>query len=312
VSALGADEGASTAFLRTKKAADDVLLALDVPSVVLQPSLVYGSGGASARLFAALAIAPLVPLPGDGGQRIQPVHIDDLAAAVVAIVEKRGYTRTRLAVVGPAPATLREFLRALRRGLGAGEARFARVPMALTRAAAGTGIGLLDRDALAMLERGNTADPAPLAQVLGRAPRAMEDFIAPGEAALLRRDAALDWLLPLMRAAVAIVWLTAGVVSMGLYPVDDSIALLARTGITGSLAYVALYGAAALDFVLGVATLVMRRRRMLWLAQMAVIVAYTAIITVAMPEQWLHPYGPVVKNLPMLAAIFMLYHLEAR
>jgi hypothetical protein len=43
-----------------------------------------------------------------------------------------------------------------------------------------------------------------------------------------------------------------------------------------------------------------------------VVLGYTAIITVALPEQWLHPYGPVVKNLPLLAAILALHQLERR
>ena len=49
-----------------------------------------------------------------------------------------------------------------------------------------------------------------------------------------------------------------------------------------------------------------------WLAQLAVIIAYTAIITVWLPEFWLHPYGPVVKNLPVMVAIWLLYELERR
>jgi hypothetical protein len=119
-------------------------------------------------------------------------------------------------------------------------------------------------------------------------------------------------LLPVLRVSIAILWIAAGIVSAGLFPVDESLALLARAGITGKLGYVALYGAALLDLALGAATLALRRRRTLWLLQMLVILGYTAIITVALPEQWLHPYGPVVKNLPILAAILLLYSLEER
>ena len=113
-----------------------------------------------------------------------------------------------------------------------------------------------------------------------------------------------------MRFAIAAMWIFTGVVSAGLYPVDDSYALLARTGITGRAATVALYGAAALDFAIGIATLLMRDRRWLWLTQLSVIAGYTAIITLFLPEQWLHPYGPVLKNLPLLAAIWLLYVIE--
>lgn len=40
------------------------------------------------------------------------------------------------------------------------------------------------------------------------------------------------------------------------------------------------------------------------------ILAYTCIVTIALPEYWAHPFGPVLKNLPMLVAILMLYQLD--
>jgi uncharacterized protein YbjT (DUF2867 family) len=313
ISALGADDSALTPFHRTKKQADDALLALGIPCIVLQPSLVYGPGGASARLFTALASLPVIPLPGHGAQQIQPVHIGDLSAAVVAIVRDQHYPKTRLPVVGPAPTTLRDFLLDLRLGMGLAPAPFLPIPATLVQAAAGLAprFGLLfDLDAWRMLERGNTADAEPLRQLLGRPPRNPAAFVTDDERENTRTSASLMWLLPLLRLAIALVWITAGIVSAGLYPVEDSLDLLERTGLTGAAAYVALYGAALLDIVLGVATLIMRRRALLWLAQMAVIVVYTGIITYALPEQWLHPYGPVVKNLPMLAALLLLYRID--
>jgi hypothetical protein len=54
----------------------------------------------------------------------------------------------------------------------------------------------------------------------------------------------------------------------------------------------------------------MRRRLWLWRAQLCVIIGYTALITIWLPGFWLHPFGPVVKNLPMLAAIYALHELE--
>jgi uncharacterized protein YbjT (DUF2867 family) len=308
VSALGADEGAASAFHRTKKRADDALLALDVPSVVLQPSLVYGDDGASARLFATLASLPLVPLPGRGEQRVQPIHVDDLAGAVVAIVRQDRFPRSRVALVGPGPIALRDFLAALRAGMGLGRARFLPVPDALMDLAARLRLGMLDREVLAMLRRGNTADAADTTALLGRSPRAYASFIAsPREARVAAR---LRWLGPILRVALAAMWIIAGVVSAFFYPLEDSLALLARTGLAGTAALAALYGAAALDVALGVATLVMKRRRALWTFQFLLVLAYTVIITIALPEQWLHPYGPVAKNLPILAAIALLHALE--
>ena len=306
VSALGAAPDAPTAFLRSKHAADEALLAMRIPAAVLQPSLVHGPGGTSARLFNALARLPVVPLPGAGAQQVQPVHVDDLAAAVVALARSRELQRERVPVVGPQALSLRQFLAALREALGLGRARFLEVPMAWVRLGAGWGVGLLDRDALAMLERGNTASATRITQLLGRAPRPPRSFIAPHEASDARRLAALHALRPVLVASIALVWLWTAAVSAGLYPVEESLRLLARVGLTGFAATLALYGAAAFDLALGIATLAMRRRRWLWRAQAGLIVAYTAVITVFLPEQWLHPFGPLTKNVPMLAALWLL------
>jgi hypothetical protein len=63
---------------------------------------------------------------------------------------------------------------------------------------------------------------------------------------------------------------------------------------------------------MGLATLALRRRRWLWRAQFVLVLGYTAIITLCLPEQWLHPYGPVVKNVVILAALAVLHELEER
>jgi hypothetical protein len=78
------------------------------------------------------------------------------------------------------------------------------------------------------------------------------------------------------------------------------------------MAYAALYGGGLLDLALGIATLALRGRalRLAYLAQITLILSYTAIITVALPVFWLHPFGPILKNLPMLALIGALYATE--
>jgi hypothetical protein len=107
------------------------------------------------------------------------------------------------------------------------------------------------------------------------------------------------------------VWIVTGMVSFGLFPREDSLDLLARAGVPDPLRAPMLYGAAAFDLLLGIATLwPMRRRRWLWALQAALILFYTAVITLRLPEFWLHPYGPVLKNLPMLALLWLLAELE--
>ena len=316
ISALGADQHAASRYHRSKKQADDRLAALSIPWVIVQPSLVFGQGGASAALFNRLAALPVVPVPGDGKQNIQPIHVDDLAAAIVRVLETSEYDRQRIAAVGPRSLNLREFLAALRLTMGLGHARFLQVPMALVRAAATVGDklrrGLLDRESLGMLTRGNVASATAITALLGRAPRPVESFIEPASARAVANEARLAWLLPVLRATVGLVWIVTGIVSLGIFPLAESYALLARVGLTGMLASIALYGAALLDFAFGIGVFVMPCRRWLWRAQLLLIVAYMVIITIHLPEFWLHPYGPVLKNLPLLAAIMMLHEFEDR
>ncbi|NLG76617.1 MAG: NAD(P)H-binding protein [Xanthomonadaceae bacterium] len=314
VSALGADTGAS-GYFRSKHAADEVLASLPLDWTIVQPSVVYGPGGTSARLFTLLASLPVIPLPGRGTQSIQPIHIDDVTAAIVALVSQSDpHSRARVALVGPRKLELREFLTQLRSAIGLRRTRRFGVPMPLMRLMASIAQwlprSLLDRETLAMLEAGYTADPSVTHSLLGRKPREVSAFVEPRYRDATRQQAQLTWLLPLLRVCIAAVWIWTGIVSLGLYPVEESYALLARVGVDAAFAPLLLYGAALLDFAFGIATLALSRRRLLWLAQMALIVGYTAIITIKLPEFWLHPYGPILKNLPMLVGIYMLYVLE--
>ena len=127
-----------------------------------------------------------------------------------------------------------------------------------------------------------------------------------------RTEAKLGWLLPVLRGSIAAVWLLTAIVSYGLYPVEASYDLLARTGIPADLQPLMLYGAATFDLLLGLGILFLGRRRWLWLAQLILIGFYTLVIAWKLPEFLLHPYGPLTKNLPMLATIWLLYELEDR
>jgi uncharacterized protein YbjT (DUF2867 family) len=174
ISALGADRGMTRYFL-SKRAADDYLATLPLQWTIVRPAMVFGSGGSSARLFAMLAHLPLVPLPGRGEQRLQPIHIDDLTEAVVRILGDAQTHRTRIELVGPQLLTLRELLASLRMAMHLGPARFVQIPMPLVRVGARVAgvstMSPLDSETLSMLEAGTNGDPAATRWLLGREPR---------------------------------------------------------------------------------------------------------------------------------------------
>ena len=321
ISALGADNGAQSAYHLSKRSADAYLMRLPIDSVIVQPSLVYGPGGASARLFDTLASLPVLALPGGGRQQIQPVHLADAIDAIVALIESAAPSQPPgsqvVPLVGPSPVTLRDYLATLRRAMRITPAApVVPFPVSLLRTVAGLAGrmpgSLLDADTLDMLERGNVGDPASITRLLGRAPRGADQFIPARTAPAVRIQSSLNWVLPCLRIAIALVWIWTGMVSFGLYPEADSLALLARLGAEGDFARVLLYSAALLDLILGLLIFTLRggRRQLLWVVQFGLIAFYTVAITVWLPEFWLHPYGPILKNLPMLAALLLLYQLE--
>lgn len=316
ISALGADDAATSRYHVSKASADRYLQTLPLDWVVLRPSLVFGLGGASTRLLGAMASLPLVPLVGRGEQSVQPVHVDDLVAACIAALETPALDRSVLDVVGPRAMTMVQLLSALRLALGQGAARFISVPGGVVRMAAALGSAwpgsLLDRETLGMLERGSVANPAGLASALGRPPQEAVPF-APPEL----NDAVLSWVreswsTQLMRWSVAFVWIVTGLLSLGIYPVEQSLSLLARLGLVGWPASLALYGAAGLDLLLGLGVLLFHRRRWLWLIQFVLIAGYSLAIAVALPEFLLHPFGPVLKNVGLLAMILVLHETERK
>lgn len=115
--------------------------------------------------------------------------------------------------------------------------------------------------------------------------------------------------LKLIRVTLALIWLVTGTLSLGIFPVRDSLALLAQVGLHGRVAEVSLYGSASLDLALGILTL-LRPSRRLWQAQAMLIVLYSLIILLFLPAYWLHPFAPVLKNLPILLLLWLLIQYE--
>lgn len=319
VSALGAAAAAPTPYFRSKHAADEVLRALPLAGAVVQPSLVFSPHGPGTQLFLTLAAAPLLLFPLRGAMPVQPVHLDDVVAGVLAVLAAPPAPVETIAFVGPKALPLRDYLATLRRQLALGHGPLVLpLPVGLfrwgARIAAHVPGSTLDADTARMLLQGNAGSADRFARLLGRPPRGVEAFLAPKDGDALRAKAVLGWAQPLLRVALAALWIWTAMVSFGLYPVAGSLALLARVGLHGAMASLALHGAAALDLLLGLLTLAApaRWRPWVWAAQLALIAGYTALITLFLPEDWLHPYGPISKNLPIMAAIALLWALEPR
>lgn len=115
--------------------------------------------------------------------------------------------------------------------------------------------------------------------------------------------------LKAIRITLATIWLVTGVLSLGVYPKQDSLDLLARVGFYDAASQTVLYLASAMNIVLGLLTLFLNKR-VLWLLQAMIITFYTLLITLWLPEFWLHPFGPILKNIAVLMLLWLLYRYE--
>jgi uncharacterized protein YbjT (DUF2867 family) len=121
VSALGVAQS-DTRYARTKRAADDHLLALHaagrVQATVLRPSIVFCKGGASSQMFVALSQLPLVVLPQPVlSARVQPIAVQDLARGIALLVAQPHAVQV-LDCVGSTALSLGDFIASLRQAQG--------------------------------------------------------------------------------------------------------------------------------------------------------------------------------------------------
>lgn len=321
ISALGVEPGAETGYADSKRGADDALMAMDLDWVVLRPSLVYARncyGGTA--LFRGLAAWPFAtPVPGEGNQLFQPIHMDDLVGAVLRLLEPDAPSRVLLAPVGPEPMALRDILSGLRLWLGFGSAPVIRVPMALVAMAARLGdflhwIGMrgsMRSTALAQMSRDNVADMAPFAEAVGFQPRRFADALAAEPAGPQDRwHARLYFLRPALRIALGLFWLASGLIAAFDPARSDALRVLDLAGFHGNWAMVALWAGVAADLLLGGFALIDRHVRLAGAGMIAVTATYLAALTLSIPGLWLDPLGPLVKALPLLPAALVMMALE--
>ena len=86
---------------------------------------------------------------------------------------------------------------------------------------------------------------------------------------------------------------------------DASIAMLRATGLPERWLAPLFLAACALD-VLFAALILWRPGPALWRLQALAVAFYSVVVAAALPENLLHPFAPLMKNLPILALLLWL------
>ncbi len=315
ISAISADSSAGTAYAQTKLDADSFLMGTDLDWIVVRPSLVYAEGAyGGTALLRALACVPFVlPLVGKGEQLFQPIHVDDLAAALCRLLENPSINREVIEAVGPDSVTLRQILVDLRRWLGVKPGRPVEIPTGLISKLARLGDvigGPVNTTALRQLLHGNAGAPEKFVAAVGIKPRRWNDALLVRPAQVQDRwHARLYFLRPALRWSLAILWLASGLVGLS-QPASITGPILAPFGLTGPAATAAVWLFSIIDIAVGVALLARWRPWLIGAAQVALIGMFTVGLSLSQSGLWLDPFGPLLKNIPILVAVITLAAIE--
>ncbi len=137
--ALGVREDPTLHYASSKARAEALVRASSLDWTILKPSLMWGERDGFFNIVAGLVrISPgIVPVPGDGRSRFQPIAVADLAVAVRLSVERAETVGQAYELGGPRYWTYRQITREVLKGMG--RRRFVvGVPVALIALVAGT------------------------------------------------------------------------------------------------------------------------------------------------------------------------------
>ena len=166
MSALGASATARSQYHQTKWLAEEAVRASALPWTIFRPSIIYGKHDSFVSMLAGMIRRlPVVPVIGEGRQRLQPIPVDQVAEAFERALSRPETIKQIYDVGGPDAVTMVELLDAIGHALGRRHVRTVHLPVGLMRVLAAV-LGRvpafpLTTDQIAMLGEDNTCDPAP-------------------------------------------------------------------------------------------------------------------------------------------------------
>ncbi len=111
-------------------AAEEQIRGCGLDWTILRPTMIYGAAGDRnlSRLLSLLSRAAVLPVPRTGGCLHQPVHVADVAGAVLTALERPAAVGSLYNVAGPEPLPFAELLRTCARAVGS-RTRLVPVPL---------------------------------------------------------------------------------------------------------------------------------------------------------------------------------------
>jgi uncharacterized protein YbjT (DUF2867 family) len=178
VSALGADPASDSGYASTKGEGERQVRAAFPQATIVRPSILFGEDDKFVNLFAGLIAAlPALPLFGAEAQ-IQPLFVDDAAAAIAnALADPGRHGGKTYELAGPEVLTMAELHRRIAGAQGRDRGLIA-VPDALSAVFAAMPLTPMNSDQWKLLKQGNVASGTlPGCAALGVQPRPLGLFL---------------------------------------------------------------------------------------------------------------------------------------
>jgi uncharacterized protein YbjT (DUF2867 family) len=190
LSGIGADVASSSPYIRNRGEGEAAVQAAFAGAVIIRPAVMFAPDDAFlTTILRLLRTLPAYPLFGDGRTRLQPVYVEDVAAAIAQVLGQTQTPHPIYELAGPRVYSYEELLRTIARTAGL-RPRLVRIPFAFWDAAAGVAEILpqppLTRNQVELMQIDTTAsDSRPGFRSLGISPRSLEDEL---EAMLNRKQ----------------------------------------------------------------------------------------------------------------------------
>jgi nucleoside-diphosphate-sugar epimerase len=313
ISALGIENEKETEYANTKKEFDNYLQSIEaIDWVILRPSLVYTSGcfGGTSLLRGLASLPFFIPLVGDGKQKFQPVHMDDLTSIVEYCASFSKRIQKLFDVVGSEVATVAHILQKMRNALGLKKVISIKIPEYIinivTKIADLLGCGPLSSTSLKMMKHPNIGNSAPIIKFSKITPRSFDLGIetTPLTAQSLWH-ARLYLLKPIMLFILAMFWIASGVIPL-FADNSSALSLISSSGLSTQFSLLSFYVMCSFDILLGISLLFGKFKQQSLQLQFWLVLVYTILITFIAPHLWLDPFGSLMKNIPVLMLILML------
>ncbi len=181
-SALGADKNSWSGYLKTKAEAEEMVKESGLPYTIFRPSLIIGPwDGFTKKILEMLKLSPVLPVPGDGNARFQPLYIKDWLKCMDRVIEDPGAHRSVYDLGGPQHLPYHEIVELISEVSGRRRPVF-NIPMGLMRFGASVLSGVMasppvTMDQLRLLEQDNITDPDAVKKNFGFEPMKLKDAL---------------------------------------------------------------------------------------------------------------------------------------